>query len=94
MCISGYGEFLSFKETSTICLEAEITATTTFLERKMFCISKNIHHGMSGGPVLNSNREVIGIVYAGLPSDGYLEGMKPKTRGFISFEDIEMSKVI
>ena len=46
------------------------------------CINSPIYHGMSGGPVLNEDREVIGIIYHG---GDYSEGLN---NAFIPIKEI------
>lgn len=81
--LAGYGEFIDFNKTSINYIKAEVTGTSTFDNRKFYCINKPIYHGMSGGPVINKNREVIGIIYAGLN-----EEEPSKINGFILFKDL------
>ncbi len=81
--LAGYGEFIDFNKTSINYIKAEVTGTSTFDSRKFYCINKPIYHGMSGGPVINKNREVIGIIYAGLN-----EEETSKVNGFILFKDL------
>lgn len=84
--LAGYGEFKDFKTSSINYIEGSVTGYTMFFKRKVWCINSKIYHGMSGGPVLNSNREVIGIIYAGLNLDDDDNGIIAKTNGFVLFE--------
>lgn len=84
--LAGYGEFKNFKTSSINYIESNVTGYTEFLGRKVACINSKIYHGMSGGPVLNSNREVIGIIYAGLNLDNNDNGVISKTNGFLLFQ--------
>lgn len=84
--LAGYGEFKDFKTSTINYIESNVTGYTEFLGRKVACINSKIYHGMSGGPVLNSNREVIGIVYAGLNLEGDDNGVISKTNGFVLFK--------
>ena len=85
--LAGYGEFKDFKTSSINYIESNVTGYTEFLGRKVVCINSKIYHGMSGGPVLNINREVIGIIYAGLNLDKNEDnGVISKTNGFLLFQ--------
>lgn len=85
--IAGYGEFKNYETTSINYIESKITGISEFLGRKICCINDKIYHGMSGGPVLNEKREVIGIVYAGLNLEGQEPGFISKNNGFILFNE-------
>ncbi len=61
----GYPGFVSFDRTSISIIETKIIGKDSFLDRKFWVTMDSPKHGMSGGPVLNRKREVIGIVYAG-----------------------------
>lgn len=63
--IAGYGEFYNFDKSSITIQKAEIIAEREIFGIKTKCINSPVYHGMSGGPVLNENREVIGIIYHG-----------------------------
>lgn len=84
--LAGYGEFKDFKTSTINYIESNITGYTEFFGKKVACINSKIYHGMSGGPVLNSNREVIGIIYAGLNLDDDDNGIISKTNGFVLFQ--------
>lgn len=84
--LAGYGEFKDFKTSSINYIEGSVTGYTMFFKRKVWCINSKIYHGMSGGPVLNANREVIGIIYAGLNLDDDDNGIIAKTNGFVLFK--------
>ena len=86
--LAGYGDFKNYKETSLNFITAKITGTDSFDKRKIYCISEKIYHGMSGGPVINQNREVIGIIYVGLNLESAEYGVMSKHNGFILFHDI------
>ena len=81
--LAGYGDFKGFDKTTMNFIEAKITGEDEFMKRKIYCVSEKLYHGMSGGPVLNVNREVIGIVYCGLNIDDTDNGMLSKQNGFI-----------
>ena len=83
--LAGYGEFKDFKTSTINYIKSNVTGYTEFLGRKVACINSKIYHGMSGGPVLNSNREVIGIIYAGLNLSDNDNGVISKTNGFVLF---------
>ena len=85
--IAGYGEFKNYHETSINYIEAKVSGFDTFDGKKFACISEKIYHGMSGGPVINKEKEVIGIVYVGLNIVDYGTGTIPKYNGFILFEN-------
>lgn len=61
----GYPHFVSFNMTGITIIETKIINRSEFLGRKFFVTMHSPQHGMSGGPVLNEKREVVGIVYAG-----------------------------
>lgn len=61
----GYPDFYSFNTNSICIIETKIIGRSTFLGRSFLTTMDSPKHGMSGGPVLNENREVVGIVYAG-----------------------------
>lgn len=61
----GYPSFLCFEKTSLRVIKATVTGENEFLGRKLFNTSVAPAHGMSGGPVLNTRKEVVGIIYAG-----------------------------
>lgn len=84
--LAGYGEFKDFKTSTINYIKSNVTGYTEFLDRKVACINSKIYHGMSGGPVLNSNREVIGIIYAGLNLEDDDNGVISKTNGFVLFQ--------
>ena len=70
--VAGYGEFNNFEKSSILIENAEIIAEREIFNIKAKCINAKIYHGMSGGPVLNEKKEVIGIVYCG---GDYSEGI-------------------
>lgn len=61
----GYPGFLNFETTSISIIETKVIGTSSFLGREFIVTKDSPQHGMSGGPVLNEKREVVGIVYAG-----------------------------
>lgn len=61
----GYPSFIDFEKTLLRVIKATVTGENEFFGRKLFNTSVAPAHGMSGGPVLNSQKEVIGIIYAG-----------------------------
>ena len=61
----GYSGFVDFDRTSISIIETKIISKATFFGRKFLVTKDSPQHGMSGGPVLNEKREVVGIVYAG-----------------------------
>ena len=63
--IAGYSDFIDFNRTGVVIQNAEIISEKEIHGIKAKCINKSIYHGMSGGPVLNENKEVIGIIYFG-----------------------------
>lgn len=80
--IAGYGEFNNFDKSSITIQKAEIIAEREIFGIKAKCINSAIYHGMSGGPVLNENREVVGIIYYG---GDYNEGLN---NAFIPIKEI------
>ena len=80
--IAGYAEFLNFNKSSITIQKAEIIAEREIFGIKAKCINSSIYHGMSGGPVLNENREVVGIIYHG---GDYNEGLN---NAFIPIKEI------
>ena len=61
----GFPGFVDFERTSLFIIETKVIGKSTFLGRKFLVTKDSPLHGMSGGPVLNEKREVVGIVYAG-----------------------------
>lgn len=61
----GYSGFVDFDRTSISIIETKIISKATLFGRKFLVTKDSPQHGMSGGPVLNEKREVVGIVYAG-----------------------------
>ena len=61
----GYPAFNGFDKTSLHIEKAIVTGENVLLGRKIINTDKIPQHGMSGGPVLNEKKEVVGIVYAG-----------------------------
>lgn len=47
-----------------------ITSKKTYLQAPLFTVSGRIIHGASGGVVLNSNYEVVGIIKGGIQTLG------------------------
>ena len=82
--LAGYGEFNGYSKSTINYIEGKITGYDNFFGNKYACINTKIYHGMSGGPVLNKNREVIGIIYVGFESDE-TQGIISKHNGFITF---------
>lgn len=74
----GYPGFNGFTQSSMQILKAVVTGYNVYFGRKLINTDISPKHGMSGGPVLNTNREVVGIIYAGF-DDGSNENV-----GFIS----------
>lgn len=64
----GYPGFKSFEESSIQCIKSVVTGTNVFMNRKIINTNLSPKHGMSGGPVLNTDGEVVGIIYAGYDS--------------------------
>ena len=82
MIIAGYGEFNNFDKSSITIQKAEIIAEREIFGIAAKCINSPIYHGMSGGPVLNEKREVIGVIYHG---GDYNEGIN---NAFIPIKEI------
>lgn len=61
----GYPNFYSFDKSRIAIIETKIISISEFLGRKFFVTRDSPKHGMSGGPVVNSKGDVVGIVYAG-----------------------------
>ncbi len=80
--IAGYGEFNNFDKSSITIQKAEIIAEREIFGIAAKCINSPIYHGMSGGPVLNEKREVIGVIYHG---GDYNEGIN---NAFIPIKEI------
>lgn len=76
--MTGYPAFNGFDHTSIHIIKTKITGENIFFGRKLLNTNDSPKHGMSGGPVLNKEGEVVGIIYAGF-DDGSSENV-----GFIS----------
>ena len=63
--VAGYSEFENFEKTDVTIFETNIISQREYLGIKMKCVDKPFYHGMSGGPILNENLELVGIIYAG-----------------------------
>jgi hypothetical protein len=50
-------------------ISSTIINESKYLGRKYYQIKDRVIHGMSGGPVFNENKEVIGVVYCGLDNE-------------------------
>ena len=74
----GYPGFNGFTQSSIQIIKAVVTGYNVYFGRNLINTDISPKHGMSGGPVLNTNREVVGIIYAGF-DDGSNENV-----GFIS----------
>lgn len=64
----GYPAFNGFDKTGIHILKARVTGENTCFGRKLINTDVSPQHGMSGGPVLNTSFEVVGIIYAGFDS--------------------------
>lgn len=64
---------------------SKITSFKKYLGKDLCTISGRIVHGMSGGPVLNKNDEVIGLIYAGIIK--YEDDFIEENQGFIKIFD-------
>lgn len=71
----GYPSFQGFQKTDLHVIKSKIIGENEFLERKLYNTLDAPPHGMSGGPVLNSKREVIGIIYAGNDDEYNIENV-------------------
>ena len=85
--LAGYGEFKSYKESTINYIPTTVSGESIFMNRKIWCVTDQIYHGMSGGPVLNENREVIGIIYVGLDTGGSGGGVISKSNGFLTLSE-------
>lgn len=77
----GYAGFVDFDRTDISIIETKIISKATLFGRKFLVTKDSPQHGMSGGPVLNEKREVVGIVYAGADLENDYDSNKV---GFIS----------
>lgn len=68
-----------------------ITGKTTFLDQPLYKVDGRIVHGMSGGVVLNSDKEIVGIIKAGVESMEEVE--ENDIQGFIPI-DIVIDDII
>lgn len=82
--LAGYGEFKDYRSSELDFMEISVIGKKDFFGRKLVYINEKIFHGMSGGPVLNSKREVIGVIYAGLNLHED-NNVISKTNGFLLF---------
>lgn len=74
----GYPSYEKGK-TSISYIETKIDSQRTFFDKTYFHTLNSPRPGMSGGPVLNSNKEIIGIVFSG----HYEEDKLDELSGFI-----------
>lgn len=61
----GYPGFVNFKQTSIHIIKAKVTGRNVYMDRVLINTNISPQHGMSGGPVLNTDGEIVGIIYAG-----------------------------
>ena len=61
----GYANFTDFKKSKLKVIPTEVIGEDEFFGRRLINTYHSPIHGMSGGPVLNSKGEVVGIIYAG-----------------------------
>lgn len=77
--------YASYQKGDTLYLEdGRITnVKNSYLGSKLYTVSSRLIHGSSGGPVINSNNEVIGIIKAGVES---VEDEKDSIQGFLPID--------
>jgi hypothetical protein len=76
--IIGYPDDVS-KGGDHSCINTEILKESVYNGISYLQVSASVKNGMSGGPVLNSNRKVIGVLYCGNLSE------KSAVNGFVPF---------
>ena len=79
--VIGYPNFQ--KGDSPYIQNCAITSKKTFLEAPFYTVSGRIVHGASGGVVLNSKREVIGIIKGGVQTFRDDEDAGNDNQGFV-----------
>lgn len=69
--------------------ETKIACVSQYLGQVLYVVDGNIFHGASGGPVLNKENKVIGIIRAGLESMRDDDWVTTIQRGFIPIDFID-----
>ena len=67
--MTGYPAFNGFDNSPLHIIKTKVIGENTFFDRKLINTDKSPKHGMSGGPVFNTSKEVVGIVYAGFDDE-------------------------
>ncbi len=81
----GYPAFNGFKHTDLHIISAKVTGQNILYGRNLINTDISPRHGMSGGPVLNEKKEIVGIVYA-----GYEDFNSNENVGYISLVGIKI----
>lgn len=80
----GYPGFVDFERSHISIIPTKVIGKSSLFGRDFIKTNFSPQHGMSGGPVLNNERKVVGIVYAGTDlSDDF----QSDNVGFISFNN-------
>ena len=66
--------------------ECKIVSSGNYFGEKLYIVDGDIFHGASGGPVLNNNNKVIGIIRAGIESMDEEDPRTDMKRGFIPID--------
>lgn len=78
--VVGYPQYISGNEIDI--RKKVIVSKSSFIGETLYLVDGDIYHGSSGGPVLNKDFKVIGIIRAGIEVDGDEDKTNMK-RGFV-----------
>ena len=88
--VAGYPQYI--KGNTLDIRECKIASTSYHFGQKMYIVDGDIFHGASGGPVLNNQNRVIGIIRSGIESLDDDDAKSNMKRGFIPIDVIDKLK--